>query len=147
MYFTLWFLYFTLWYTEDSYSQTLIYLYESYNYFPHSPLQTYTRLKNECYLLIHVIKHVFHLQVSLKYLPLQCVFHSIRFKVNKGWSSAELLFLCPYSNPYLRTGIKKAPKHFTLRLSDSLSVINILHSASISDSYPKCSVQTGNNGF
>ena len=25
-----------------------------------------------------------------------CVFHSIRFKVNKGWSSAELLFLCPY---------------------------------------------------
>ena len=25
-----------------------------------------------------------------------CVFHSIRFKVNKGWSSAELLFLCPF---------------------------------------------------
>ena len=24
------------------------------------------------------------------------VFHSIRFKVNKGWSSAELLFLCPF---------------------------------------------------
>ena len=99
MYFTLWFLYFTLWYTENSYSQILIYLYESYNYFPHSPLQTYTRLKNECYLLIHVIKHVFHLQVSLKYLPLQRVFHSIRFKVNKGWSSAELLFLCPYPAP------------------------------------------------
>ncbi|MBD9352038.1 hypothetical protein DWZ34_12645 [Phocaeicola plebeius] len=28
---------------------------------------------------------------------LYCVFHSIRFKVNKGWSSAELLFLCPYA--------------------------------------------------
>ncbi|OUO69842.1 hypothetical protein B5F71_17170 [Bacteroides sp. An269] len=25
-----------------------------------------------------------------------CVFHSIRFKVNKGWSTAVLLFLCPY---------------------------------------------------
>ena len=24
------------------------------------------------------------------------VFHSIRFKVNKGWSTAVLLFLCPY---------------------------------------------------
>ena len=25
-----------------------------------------------------------------------CVFHSIRFKVYKGWSTAVLLFLCPY---------------------------------------------------
>jgi hypothetical protein len=25
---------------------------------------------------------------------LQCVFHSIRFKVNKGWSTAVLLFFC-----------------------------------------------------
>jgi hypothetical protein len=25
---------------------------------------------------------------------LHCVFHSIRFKVNKGWSKALLLFLC-----------------------------------------------------
>ena len=29
-------------------------------------------------------------------VSLQCVFHSIRFKVNKGWSTAVLLFLCPY---------------------------------------------------
>ena len=30
-------------------------------------------------------------------------FHSIRFKVNKGWSKALLLFLCPYTSffPYL----------------------------------------------
>ena len=30
-------------------------------------------------------------------------FHSIRFKVNKGWSKALLLFLCPYTPffPYL----------------------------------------------
>ncbi len=27
------------------------------------------------------------------YVPLHCVFHSIRFKVNKGWSKALLLFL------------------------------------------------------
>ena len=27
-------------------------------------------------------------------LILHCVFHSIRFKVNKGWDSAEPLFLC-----------------------------------------------------
>ena len=37
------------------------------------------------------------LSMSQKSVPLQCVFHSIRFKVNKGWSSAELLFLCPYA--------------------------------------------------
>ena len=27
------------------------------------------------------------------FVPLHCVFHSIRFKVNKGWSKALLLFL------------------------------------------------------
>ncbi len=29
------------------------------------------------------------------YVYLQCVFHSIRFKVNKGWVRALTLFLCP----------------------------------------------------
>ncbi|MCM1108339.1 MAG: hypothetical protein NC388_04675, partial [Clostridium sp.] len=37
--------------------------------------------------------------ISLLYIekcvPLHRVFHSIRFKVNKGWASAEALFLCP----------------------------------------------------
>ena len=37
-----------------------------------------------------------NLPISKKAVPLQCVFHSIRFKVNKGWSKALLLFLCPY---------------------------------------------------
>ena len=37
-----------------------------------------------------------YLQISGKAVPLHCVFHSIRFKVNKGWSKALLLFLCPY---------------------------------------------------
>ena len=36
------------------------------------------------------------LQIKLNSLPLHRVFHSIRFKVNKGWSTAVLLFLCPY---------------------------------------------------
>ena len=37
-----------------------------------------------------------NLQISQKYVPLQCVFHSIRFKVNKGWSKALLLFFAQY---------------------------------------------------
>ena len=37
-----------------------------------------------------------NLQISQLSVSLQCVFHSIRFKVNKGWSTAVLLFLCPY---------------------------------------------------
>ena len=37
-----------------------------------------------------------NLQISQMSVSLQCVFHSIRFKVNKGWSTAVLLFLCPY---------------------------------------------------
>ena len=37
-----------------------------------------------------------NLQIIGKSVSLHCVFHSIRFKVNKGWSKALLLFLCPY---------------------------------------------------
>lgn len=37
-----------------------------------------------------------NLEIIRKHVPLQCVFHSIRFKVNKGWSTAVLLFLCSY---------------------------------------------------
>ena len=37
-----------------------------------------------------------NLPVAEKTVSLQCVFHSIRFKVNKGWSKALLLFLCLY---------------------------------------------------
>ena len=39
-----------------------------------------------------------HLQISEKSVPLQRVFHSIRFKVNKGWSTAVLLFFLPNLN-------------------------------------------------
>ncbi len=39
--------------------------------------------------------------VLKKSLPLQCVFHSIRFKVNKGWSTAVLLFLCAHITVWL----------------------------------------------
>ena len=38
----------------------------------------------------------FCLSISKKAVPLHRVFHSIRFKVNKGWSKALLLFLYPY---------------------------------------------------
>ena len=37
-----------------------------------------------------------YLAEAQKSVSLHCVFHSIRFKVNKGWSTAVLLFLCPY---------------------------------------------------
>ena len=43
-----------------------------------------------------MIFHPFYLQIRPKAVPLHCVFHSIRFKVNKGWSKALLLFLYPY---------------------------------------------------
>ena len=33
------------------------------------------------------------LQVSQKSVPLQCVFHSIRFKVNKGWAQRSPFFM------------------------------------------------------
>ena len=36
-----------------------------------------------------------NLQIYQMSVYLQRVFHSIRFKVNKGWSTAVLLFLCP----------------------------------------------------
>ena len=42
------------------------------------------------------MKHAFYLdnlQIIGKSVSLQCVFHSIRFKVNKGWSKALLLFM------------------------------------------------------
>ena len=42
-----------------------------------------------------------YLLISQESVSLQCVFHSIRFKVNKGWSKALLLFLCPYVNSWL----------------------------------------------
>ena len=47
------------------------------------------------FFLICVIEHTFFLdslQISQESVSLQCVFHSIRFKVNKGWSTAVLLF-------------------------------------------------------
>ena len=39
-----------------------------------------------------------NLLISQEFVSLQCVFHSIRFKVNKGWSKALLLFLCLYAS-------------------------------------------------
>ena len=47
-------------------------------------------------MLYMVVFLSFCLPISKKAVPLQRVFHSIRFKVNKGWSKALLLFFCPY---------------------------------------------------
>ena len=44
-------------------------------------------------------------EIRKKSVPLQCVFHSIRFKVNKGWSTAVLLFLCLYIFDSINTQI------------------------------------------
>ncbi len=46
-------------------------------------------------MLLNTLFYLFYLEVSKKAVPLQCVFHSIRFKVNKGWSTAVLLFFMP----------------------------------------------------
>ncbi|MBD9144512.1 MAG: hypothetical protein EGP81_03000 [Bacteroides clarus] len=54
---------------------------------------------------------IFQLSVSL-----QCVFHSIRFKVNKGWSTAVLLFLCPY----VTYGVKSEFLHHQFAFTGSL---------------------------
>ena len=40
--------------------------------------------------------YLHYLAETQKSVSLHRVFHSIRFKVNKGWSTAVLLFLCPY---------------------------------------------------
>lgn len=37
-------------------------------------------------------------KLHIIFLYLQCVFHSIRFKVNKGWTTAVVLFLCLYAS-------------------------------------------------
>ena len=42
-----------------------------------------------------MLNNMKNLQKSRKAVPLQRVFHSIRFKVNKGWSTAVLLFFSP----------------------------------------------------
>ena len=47
-------------------------------------------------MLLNTLFYLFYLEIPQKSVPLQCVFHSIRFKVNKGWSTAVLLFLCLY---------------------------------------------------
>ena len=43
-------------------------------------------------MLYNILFFLNYLLMSQKSVPLQCVFHSIRFKVNKGWSTAVLLF-------------------------------------------------------
>ncbi|RRD87198.1 hypothetical protein EII33_13440 [Bacteroides heparinolyticus] len=60
-------------------------------------------------MLLNTLFYLFYLEVSRKAVPLHCVFHSIRFKVNKGWSTAVLLFLCPYVSAALKTSMMFQP--------------------------------------
>ena len=51
---------------------------------------------------------------NIKTLPLHCVFHGIRFKVNEDWVSVidTLLFFCVYSHhfSFARTKEKRSKK-------------------------------------
>ena len=64
--------------------------------FPKSLKKCKSNPKNLKNMLNNILFLLFYLQIPKKSVPLHCVFHSIRFKVNKGWSKALLLFLCPY---------------------------------------------------
>ena len=65
------------------------------------------------------------MQRNRKCVPLQCVFHSIRFKVNKGWSSAELLFYALMRNASFLLSPKTLIKlHFTVSQIAVLSAIS-----------------------
>ena len=68
-------------------------------------------------MLINIFFTPKYLQIRQKAVPLHRVFHSIRFKVNKGWSKALLLFFCPYLKhlifPLLNTPKKERDPSFT----------------------------------
>ena len=74
-------------------------------------------------MLKNIIFHPFYLQIRQKAVPLHCVFHSIRFKVNKGWSKALLLFLCPYVPVCLRASKKMTNIAPYYNKSDNLNII------------------------
>ena len=44
-------------------------------------------------MLLNRLFYLDYLQVTKKSVHLQCVFHSIRFKVNKGWARRSPFFL------------------------------------------------------
>ena len=80
-------------------------LNDNYDYFLKKCKRTNKNFKN---MLRNILFLLFYLQITEKAVPLHCVFHSIRFKVNKGWSKALLLFLCPYLNKCLQISKKIA---------------------------------------
>ena len=72
-------------------------------------------------MLLNILFFLDNLQLFWKYVSLHCVFHSIRFKVNKGWSTAVLLFLCPYAWYALEnqtTDYQYMIKHYQFILSE-----------------------------
>ena len=72
-------------------------------------------------MLLNILFFLDNLQLFWKYVSLHCVFHCIRFKVNKGWSTAVLLFLCPYAWYALEnqtTDYQYMIKHYQFILSE-----------------------------
>ena len=67
-----------------------------------------------------------NLQIYQKSVSLQCVFHSIRFKVNKGWSTAVLLFLCLYSASLMMASINGSGLLFLLLYIPNIFVVFML---------------------
>ena len=56
-----------------------------------------TNMEHFLYILNYVIKHGFLIEILADYPYLCTVFFIVLdFKVNKGWSTAVLLFLCLY---------------------------------------------------
>ena len=68
-----------------------------------------------------------NLQIYQKSVSLQCVFHSIRFKVNKGWSTAVLLFLCPYVKDELRGRGYEINDYQSLSIVQGLMILSFLY--------------------
>ena len=86
-----------------------------------------------------MIFQLYYLQITQKSVSLYCVFHSIRFKVNKGWSTAVLLFLfiavsfCRYFWIHLYPGSDLYPDIFLIKPAFEYHII-----ASISLLEDKC---------
>ena len=74
-----------------------------------------------------------YLQSYQKCVSLHCVFHSIRFKVNKGWSKALLLFLCPYARYSISFLFIFTRSNPIIALKYTIKVRYIIKSDSITD--------------
>ena len=80
-----------------------------------------TNVEHFLYLLNYVIKHRFLAEILADYRPYLCTvfFIVLDFKVNKGWSTAVLLFLCLYVSSYIKSYINRIFLVDTFKKNDS----------------------------